>query len=116
MLFGFPCLAADTPALSFRGVVFFFAATRAALFSAVGGFVDGGPGALFGFGFGGTAFLVAFFDMLGLSFLFVSVTGFIAARHKQPLVGFVFVQGRLNVKQGGRDFSQKPASVIYGEK
>ena len=60
----------------------------AALFAAAGQFVDGGPGAGFGSFGADTGFLVARLNVGRLTFLFVSVTGFIALRH-----GWFFLSG-----------------------
>ena len=54
----------------------------AAFFAAAGKFIHGGPGAGFRIFRADTFFLVAGFDMCRLTFLFVSVTGFIALRHE----------------------------------
>jgi hypothetical protein len=60
----------------------------AAFFAAAGKFVYGGPGPRFR-GFRADAFfLIAFLDVCRLTFLFVSITGFIALRHGGALSGF----------------------------
>lgn len=63
------------------GLVGFFTAAGAGFFSTAAHFVFGGPGPTFGFFLGDAAFFVAFFDVLGLAFLFARVTGLVAAWH-----------------------------------
>ena len=64
-----------------------FTARAARLFPTTVIFIDGGPGAGFGFFIRNTFFLVAFFDVLGLTFLFVSVFRFISLRHGSRWLG-----------------------------
>src|ERR1700737_4602385 len=57
------------------------AAARAALVAAAGFLVDRRPRAPFGFLLADAAMLVSFLDVFGLTFLFVGIAGFVAARH-----------------------------------
>jgi hypothetical protein len=59
----------------------FMASARAAFLAATGFFIDGGPGAAFGFLFGGATIFVAFLDVLGLAFLFAGITRLVSTRH-----------------------------------
>ena len=59
-----------------------------AFFPATGEFVDGGPGAGLRSFRACALFLVAGLDVCRLTFLLVSVTGFIALRHGYSLLGF----------------------------
>jgi hypothetical protein len=66
----------------------FLVPAGATLFAAAIEFVHGRPGAGFRIFHADTFFLVAGFDVCRLTFLFVSVTGFIALRHGVASRGF----------------------------
>src|ERR1039457_5401743 len=73
------------PTRSSSGV---FLPAGAALLAATGEFVYGGPSPCFRSFRAQAFFLVTGFDMGRLTFLFVSVAGFIALRHGCSLLGF----------------------------
>jgi len=62
-------------------MLLFFLPARAAFFAAAIKLVDGGPSPGFGVLGAKALFLIARFDVSGLTFLFLGITGFIALRH-----------------------------------
>jgi hypothetical protein len=83
----FPRMAADFSAFARRCLVGFFAATGSTFLSSAGHFIDGRPCAPLGLLGTQTTRLVAFFDMIGLPFLFSGITGFITLWHNINFVG-----------------------------
>ena len=73
--------AAPSP-LAGRSALSFAGTTGSAFFSSTRGLIHSGPSAAFRFVFAQASRLVAVFDMLSLTLLFVRVTGFIPLWHK----------------------------------
>lgn len=73
--------AAYAAAFSHRRMIFAFAPAGTALFAAMADLINGRPSPAFGLIIGNAAFFVAFLDVLGHAFLFVSVFVFVASRH-----------------------------------
>ena len=64
----------------------FFTDAGTAFLAAAGHFIYRGPSAAFGFADTGAAIFISFFDMFGLPFLFVGVTGFVSLWHNFILI------------------------------
>src|SRR5258708_2726969 len=62
-------------------MVFGLSPAGSALLAAMGFLVDGRPGSAFRLVLGNTALLIAFFDVLGHSLLFVGIARLVATRH-----------------------------------
>jgi hypothetical protein len=73
----FSYVSTNFSALSGGCLVCFLALPGTALFSATGHFIDGRPRATLGFFAAQATRFITFLDVLGLSFLFAGITGFI---------------------------------------
>ena len=73
--------------------------TSAGLFTPAVNLVHGSPSPTFGFVFGDATILVAFLDVLGLSFFLVGVLRFVSAGHKYLLCAECFFAETVPVKR-----------------
>jgi hypothetical protein len=103
----------DVTAFSGGLVGFFVASSGTRFLPASGHLVHGRPGARFGFIFAHPTLFVTLFDMFGLSFLLIGVSGFISSRHDNLLSSSAMAASvRVKVAERGDPPVSFPISVF----